>query len=66
MVSTDNRSENRAMGMLAPAKDVKPMNQTIFGSAGFNASMQPAVDVVRGQDPIKTTSDQVTYWTNSR
>ena len=37
----DNRSENKARGILAPAKLEKPMNQMMCGRAGWRASMQP-------------------------
>lgn len=37
----DSKSENTAMGMLAPAKLVKPMNQMTPGKAGRKVSMQP-------------------------
>lgn len=41
MVRAERRSENTAMGILAPANDEKPMNQIICGSAGLIVSMQP-------------------------
>lgn len=41
MVRMDRRSEKSAIGMLAPAKLEKPMNQMTCGSAGLNVSIQP-------------------------
>ena len=37
----DSRSENRAIGMLAPAKLENPMNHIRCGRTGRRASMQP-------------------------
>lgn len=37
----DRRSENKAIGMLAPAKLEKPINQTTCGKTGRRVSIQP-------------------------
>jgi hypothetical protein len=39
-VTTDSKSEKSAIGMLAPAKLEKPMNQMRCGRTGRRASMQ--------------------------